>query len=186
MPGSPPSSVTEPWTKPPPVTRSNSAMPVTMRGAAWPSPDSPSSAKARPRWALIAVGGPASSSTMLFHSWQELQRPCHRLVTAPQFWQTKVERDLAMAVLMEGARKRRLARFPLGRNHPSDKKSRKNKMLEQVPSQKSVNFRGTCSSAPQQHRPRGLVERSLRRRAHFSGPRQPIRDERIVDCSGHR
>jgi hypothetical protein len=37
---------------------------------------------------------------MLFHSWQESQRPCHRLVTAPQFWQTKVERDLAMAVLL--------------------------------------------------------------------------------------
>jgi len=43
------------------------------------------------------VGGPASSSTMLFHSWQESQRPCQRLVIAPQFWQTKVERDLAMA-----------------------------------------------------------------------------------------
>jgi hypothetical protein len=39
---------------------------------------------------------------MLFHSWQESQRPCHRLVTAPQFWQTKVERDLAMAFLLAG------------------------------------------------------------------------------------
>jgi hypothetical protein len=37
-----------------------------------------------------------------------------------------------------------LARFPLGWNHPSDKKSRKSKKLEQVP-QKSVNFCGTCS-----------------------------------------
>jgi len=52
--------------------------------------------------ARSAVGGPASSSTMLFHSWQESQRPCHRLVTAPQFWQTKVERDLAMAFLLAG------------------------------------------------------------------------------------
>ena len=46
MPGSPPSSSTEPRTKPPPVTRSNSAMPEARRGASWVSPDSGSSAKA--------------------------------------------------------------------------------------------------------------------------------------------
>jgi hypothetical protein len=42
---------------------------------------------------------------MLFHSWQESQRPGQRLVIAPQFWQTKVERDLAMGAQQHQWRK---------------------------------------------------------------------------------
>jgi hypothetical protein len=38
-----------------------------------------------------------------------------------------------MAVLWDRRPKEAPGRFPLGRNHPSDKKSRKNKMLAQVP-----------------------------------------------------
>src|SRR5260370_176002 len=48
MPGSPPTSSTEPRTKPPPVTRSNSAMPEGRRGASCASPASGSSANGRP------------------------------------------------------------------------------------------------------------------------------------------
>ena len=60
MPGSPPSSSTEPRTKPPPVTRSNSAMPEARRGASCASPASGSSAKRRPlRGARPGTGGRA-------------------------------------------------------------------------------------------------------------------------------
>ena len=48
MPGSPPTSSAEPRTKPPPVARSSSAMPVAMRGASSMSPDSVVSATGRP------------------------------------------------------------------------------------------------------------------------------------------
>src|ERR1700682_4386377 len=48
MPGSPPKRSTEPRTKPPPVTRSNSLIPDGVRGASSPSPASGSSLKARP------------------------------------------------------------------------------------------------------------------------------------------
>ena len=48
MPGSPPISVAEPGTKPPPATRSSSPMPVTMRGSGSDSPARSSSGKGRP------------------------------------------------------------------------------------------------------------------------------------------
>ena len=48
MPGSPPTRIAEPRTKPPPVARSSSAMPDAMRGASSISPDSEVSATARP------------------------------------------------------------------------------------------------------------------------------------------
>ncbi len=102
MPGSPPSSSTEPRTKPPPVTRSSSLTPDTRRGASWLSPASGSSWNTRP----LRGGrpGPAAptpesvfSSTMVFHSPQDSHLPCHRDDAAPQFWQTKVALRLAMA-----------------------------------------------------------------------------------------
>ena len=60
MPGSPPSSSTEPRTKPPPVTRSSSAMPEGRRGASCASPASGSSAKqpALARRLRPGAGGP--------------------------------------------------------------------------------------------------------------------------------
>ena len=48
MPGSPPSSSTDPRTNPPPVTRSNSAMPEASLGASCVAPASGSSANLRP------------------------------------------------------------------------------------------------------------------------------------------
>ena len=59
MPGSPPSRITEPRTKPPPVTRSSSAMPEGRRGASLASPVSPSRGKTRPRPATGADRGRA-------------------------------------------------------------------------------------------------------------------------------
>src|SRR5882724_13711846 len=110
MPGSPPTRSTEPRTKPPPVTRSSSAIPEERRGASWLLPVSDSSAKVRPlRLERIETGidvAPVvSSSTSVFHSPQDSHLPCQRLNAAPQFWQTKESVDLAM----EGVR--RLSRF---------------------------------------------------------------------------
>src|SRR5690606_25113983 len=99
MPGSPPTSKAEPLTKPPPVTRSSSASPVTTRAALSVSPDSGTRLVGRPL--ALADFGPAPtplsviSSTMVFHSPQASHRPCQREVTAPQAWQTKEDRDLA-------------------------------------------------------------------------------------------
>ena len=48
MPGSPPISVAEPGTKPPPATRSSSPMPVTMRATGFETPGRSSSGNGRP------------------------------------------------------------------------------------------------------------------------------------------
>src|SRR3954469_8402085 len=101
MPGSPPTSSTEPRTKPPPVTRSSSAMPEESRGASWLLPVSDSSANVRPlRLERIETGievaPDVSSSDSVFHSPQDSHLPCQRLYAAPQFWQTKERVDLAM------------------------------------------------------------------------------------------
>src|SRR6185503_8775791 len=101
MPGSPPTRSTEPRTKPPPVTRSSSAMPEARRGASWLLPERLSSAKVRPlrrerTETGIAVAPVVSSSASVFHSPQDSHLPCQRLYAAPQFWQTKERVDLAM------------------------------------------------------------------------------------------
>ena len=100
MPGSPPTRIAEPRTKPPPVARSSSAMPVSMRGASSISPESDVSATARPFFGVLPGPPPmppaGSSSTMVFHSPQASHLPAQRLWTVPQFWQTNWVRDLAM------------------------------------------------------------------------------------------
>src|SRR6266852_1829616 len=101
MPGSPPTSSTEPLTKPPPVTRSNSAIPEGRRGASKLLPVSVSSANSRPlrlerTETGIVVAPVVSSSANVFHSPQDSHLPCQRLYAAPQFWQTKERVDLAM------------------------------------------------------------------------------------------
>ena len=81
MPGSPAISSTEPRTKPPPVTRSNSATPDGRRGASWVSPASGSSLNSRPlRGARPPPGAGAAtpSSTSVFHSPQASHLPCQR------------------------------------------------------------------------------------------------------------
>src|SRR5712664_1623712 len=101
MPGSPPTSSTEPLTKPPPVTRSSSAMPEGRRGASWLLPVNVSNVNSRPlRLERIETGivvAPViSSSISVFHSPQDSHLPCQRLYAAPQFWQTKESAFLAM------------------------------------------------------------------------------------------
>src|SRR5262249_19363191 len=92
MPGSPPTNKTEPRTKPPPVTRSNSAKPEGRRGASRASPASGSHGKnpappgLRPRACRTTL-----SSLRVFHSPQASHFPCQRLNAPPQFWQTKVK-----------------------------------------------------------------------------------------------
>src|SRR5713226_6096524 len=103
MPGSPPTSNTEPRTNPPPVTRSSSAMPEARRGASKLLPVSVSSANRRPLRLLrietgIVVAPVTSSSISVFHSPQDSHLPCQRLYAAPQFWQTKERVFLAMKV----------------------------------------------------------------------------------------
>src|SRR3984893_8484898 len=107
MPGSPPTSSTEPRTKPPPVTRSSSAMPEARRGASWLLPVNVSSVNSRPlRFERIETGievAPVkSSSTSVFHSPQDSHLPCQRLYAAPQFWQTKERVDLAIGGMSRG------------------------------------------------------------------------------------
>src|SRR6476661_6855694 len=95
-------STPEPGTKPPPATRSSSAIPVSMRGGAAVSPLSPTRREARPfgRLAPLApeIGAASASSTIVFHSPQLSQRPAHFEDTAPQDWQTNWEVALAMAL----------------------------------------------------------------------------------------
>src|SRR6202521_712645 len=101
MPGSPPTRSTEPRTKPPPVTRSSSAIPEPRRGASWLLPVRLSSTNFRPLRLErietgIAVAPVTSSSASVFHSPQDSHLPCQRLYAAPQFWQTKESAFLAM------------------------------------------------------------------------------------------
>ena len=97
MPGSPPTSTAEEGTRPPPSTRSSSAMPVTARGGGSVLPARPTKLTGRPVAALPAGPGRATgvSSSMVFHSPQVSQRPAHLGNTAPQDWQTKRGLDLA-------------------------------------------------------------------------------------------
>src|SRR6201996_3405709 len=99
MPGSPPTSSTDPRTKPPPVTRSSSAIPDESLGASWLLPVRLSKTNCRPlRFERIETGTlpVVSSSASVFHSPQDSHLPCQRLYAAPQFWQTKERVDLAM------------------------------------------------------------------------------------------
>src|SRR4030081_3341567 len=94
MPGSPPTKSTEPLKKPPPVTRSNSAIPEGRRGASWLLPVNVSSANSRPlrlerTETGIVVAPGVSSSAKVFHSPQDSHLPCQRLYAAPQFWHRK-------------------------------------------------------------------------------------------------
>ena len=95
MPGSPPISVTEPSTMPPPSVRSSSLMPVTKRDSS--SPPSPLSGK-------IAAAAPPRSfglaccSRRLSHSPHCGQRPSHLRLSWPQLAQRKTSCGLAGAM----------------------------------------------------------------------------------------
>ena len=82
MPGEPPSSTSEPGTRPPPSTRSSSPMPVDRRssGAARLARGArPASGPRRPVPPCAAPSrGGARSSTSVFHAPQPGHWPCHR------------------------------------------------------------------------------------------------------------
>ena len=92
MPGSPPISVADPVTRPPPSARSNSAMPVAMRGGSAISASSPTSATrcppARRSWRREKGVTFVASSASVFHSAQSTHWPCHFVVLLPHAWQT--------------------------------------------------------------------------------------------------
>ena len=84
MPGSPPSSTSDPGTKPPPSTRSNSSIPVERRAASAISTSVYSFADpAAPSWAYRFVppadagASAVRSSTSEFHAPHSLHRPSH-------------------------------------------------------------------------------------------------------------
>src|SRR5205085_3202751 len=97
MPGSPPTNTTEPSTRPPPSTRSNSPMPVDTRvslvrltsrnGVTSAPPPSP----AQPPWrvdCLPALADSITNSLSVFHASHSPHWPCHLLKLAPQSAQT--------------------------------------------------------------------------------------------------
>ena len=95
MPGAPPISTSEPGTMPPPSTRSSSPMPVLKRGEC-PAATSASgtgfaalAGAARDSRAPALTGSATRSSTIVFHSSQPGQRPCHLGLALPHCEQTK-------------------------------------------------------------------------------------------------
>src|SRR5215510_15296514 len=97
MPGSPPSSTSEPGTTPPPRTRSNSSMPVDRRTPLAVSTSAYSFAapvleNCAYLFALAvgaAVDSAARSSTSEFQAPHSAQRPSHLGDCAPHSWHTK-------------------------------------------------------------------------------------------------
>ena len=80
IPGSPPTSNTDPATSPPPVTRSNSPMPVSRRATGSPTPCNDTKSITRPFATALPCGDDASgaaSSAMLFHAPHASHRPAH-------------------------------------------------------------------------------------------------------------
>ena len=98
MPGSPPISVTDPGTSPPPSTRSNSAKPVVQRvsgtvtSCATAAGRSPPDASRRP---APRVRG-SEKGASVFHSLHDGHCPLHRGASAPQDEQTNTVRGLAI------------------------------------------------------------------------------------------
>ena len=83
MPGSPPTSVTEPGTSPPPSTRSSSPIPVDLachcRGSTWVIGKGGATAAVG-----TERGASSRSSTSVFHAPQPGQRPAHWSACVPQ------------------------------------------------------------------------------------------------------
>src|SRR5690606_8208799 len=103
MPGSPPKSVREPGTSPPPKTRFSSLFFVSSRVSVWKE-------ISEIRWGFATLftelsavfqlpfsGFWITSSTMVFHCLQELHCPCHLAYCETQFWQKKLVFVLAMS-----------------------------------------------------------------------------------------
>src|SRR6266516_1309189 len=100
MPGSPPTSTTEPGTMPPPSTKSNSRRPVCHRSRRGPPPRADRRTGGLPDGEARFLSGrpldrPTASSTSVFHAPQESQRPAHFGCSAPQSVQRNTECALA-------------------------------------------------------------------------------------------
>src|SRR5947207_11235430 len=102
MPGSPPTSTTDPGTMPPPSTKSNSRRPVCHRSTPGPPPradrrtggraDSSDRLSVRPP---DRHSFPTASSTRVFHAPHASHRPAHFGCSAPQSLQRNTECALA-------------------------------------------------------------------------------------------
>src|SRR5689334_13006793 len=104
MPGSPPTSTTDPGTMPPPRTKSNSRSPVCHRSTPGPPPRADRRTGGLPDRELSRLSArppvrPTASSTSVFHAPQESQRPAHFGCSAPQSVQRNTECALATARL---------------------------------------------------------------------------------------
>ena len=104
MPGSPPTSVREPCTIPPPRTLSSSPIPVEKRAS---SPTVTSDSTAGATLSLLSETAEARppadalltlSSTNVFHSLQPGHCPIHLEDSYPQFWQKKTVVFLPFAI----------------------------------------------------------------------------------------
>jgi hypothetical protein len=101
MPGSPPIRMREPFTTPPPRTRSSSSSPVLSRCSSRRETSSRLTGRLRPAapWAvfrLLLSAGCSISSTMVFHSLQEGHLPIHLTDSYPQSWHTNTRFSLAI------------------------------------------------------------------------------------------
>src|SRR5256885_3279359 len=99
MPGSPPTSTTDPGTMPPPSTKSNSRRPVCQRvNVPPPTVDRRTGGLPDGTACFLSARPPArptASSTSVFHAPQESQRPAHFGCSAPQSVQRNTECVLA-------------------------------------------------------------------------------------------
>src|SRR6266571_2293109 len=105
IPGSPPTSTTDPGTIPPPNTKSNSANPVFHRSTTPPCTSARRTGGTPVGRYVLAVlpafppYRPAASSTRLFHAPQASQRPDHFGCSAPHSVQRNTERPLGIRAL---------------------------------------------------------------------------------------
>src|SRR5690606_34451755 len=108
MPGSPPTSTSDPGTIPPPTTKSNSSRPVRQRALSSPATSARRRGAARPAPSLHAPGGRrpscrprgrarvVGSSASVFHAPQAGHCPCQRGVSFPHSVQKNAVLTLAI------------------------------------------------------------------------------------------
>src|SRR5438094_5074113 len=120
MPGSPPTSTTEPWTRPPPGTGSSWPRPVERRTVS-PAVTATSgrgvAAEAPVRVSRARVSRTASS-TSAFHAPQPGHCPSQRDAARPHCWQTKAVRAVLSTIRGASVDKRRAGRDEGGRVPP--------------------------------------------------------------------
>src|SRR5881396_1431355 len=105
IPGSPPTSTTDPGTMPPPNTKSNSSSPVFHRSMTPPCTSARRIGGTPVGRYVLAVlpplppYRPTASSTRVFHASQASQRPAHFGCSAPHSVQRNTERPLGIRAL---------------------------------------------------------------------------------------